>query len=119
MEEISEEKAWFDNTIELTTKKCYISVKELYELWVEETKTKRGIKYFTNKIKEYYGDSSIEKKVRKARSKYHFTCLEQDEIEKGVIPKAGKRTTGTIQAVFKKDYLLADDDSDEDSDDEL
>ena len=64
LEEISEEKSWFDNTIKITTKKCYLSVKELHELWGNETKSKRGLKYFENKIIEYYGAEAIEKNVR-------------------------------------------------------
>ncbi len=118
--EISEEKAWFDNTIEITDKKCYLSVKELFELWQQDTKTKRGIKYFQNKIMEYYGPESIEKNVRKAYRKWEYSNMTEEDKLAGKTPSGGKRMRSTIRAVFKPSYLVYDSVGDDefDSDDE-
>ena len=67
MDEISEEKAWFDNTIEITEQKCFISVEHLWKLWGKATGNKHGIKHFKSKVCEYYGQDAIHKNTRKGR----------------------------------------------------
>lgn len=105
MEEISEEKAWFQNTIQLTDKKCYISVDHLWELWGKETGNKHGIRHFRSKVCEYYGNDCLHKNTRKARKIGNFISMTDDEIESGSIPHKGKLKRGCIQATFNIEYV--------------
>ena len=81
MEEISEEKAWFDNTIQITDKKCYISVEHLWKLWRKETGNKHGIKHFNRKVCEYYGQDAIHKNTRKSRNICDFTNMYDEDVK--------------------------------------
>jgi len=107
LNEISKDKAWFDDTIELTTQSCYIDISELYELWKDETKTKKGLDYFKNKAKELFGKEAFSKQGVRCAPLWKWTSMDEEDIKKGTkIPKGGSRKRGAIRARFTKDYLL-------------
>jgi len=103
--ELNEDIEWIQKTIEPTEDSIFIDIKELHDLWREETGTKKGKARFTKKLKEALGEDYYEKEAKNTSTLSDFRALDLDNYDTDKPAKSGDRVRGSVRARYKKSFI--------------